>query len=105
MYLGKRKILNPEKDNKIREVIISSKMGAVWNAFIELEGLINKSQLSQQYFGKSQGWFSQRLHGCTVQKKERSFKIEEYNKIASAFRDIAKRLQAHADEIGNAKED
>lgn len=105
MYLGKRKILNPEKENKIREEIISTKSGALWNAFIELEGLINKSQLSKQYFGKTHGWFSQRLHGCTVQKKEQSFKGDEYNEIASAFRDIAKRLQAHADEIDKAEDD
>lgn len=31
-----------------------------------------------------------------------SFKEEEYHQLAEAFRDIAKRLQAHADEIDSA---
>ena len=78
------------------------KNDAAWNAFVELDNLINKSALAQQYFEKSQSWFSQRLHGCTVQKKEISFKPEEYHQLANAFRDIAKRLQTHADEIDEA---
>ena len=32
-----------------------------------------------------------------------SFKEDEYYQLAEAFRDIAKRLQAHADEIDAAK--
>lgn len=102
MYLGKRKIHNPEKHEEIRKTVIADKCGATWNAFVELEGLINKSQLAQQYFEKTQGWFSQRLHGCTVRKKSMTFKEKEYHELAEAFRDIAKRLNAHADEIDNA---
>lgn len=92
-----------EEYNERRKEIIATKSGAVWNAFTELEDIINKSQLAKQYFGKSQSWFSQRLNGCTVRKKETAFKPEEYSKLAEAFRDIAKRLQAHADEIDTAK--
>lgn len=33
------------------------------------------------------------------------YKEEEYHMLAEAFRDIAKRLQAHADEIDAAKYD
>ncbi|MBQ7941125.1 MAG: DUF5053 domain-containing protein [Muribaculaceae bacterium] len=102
MYLGKRKIFNPEKHEIIRKEVITDKCGATWNAFIELEGLINKSQLAQQYFEKSHGWLSQRLHGCTVRKKSMSFKEEEYHELAEAFRHIAMRLNAHADEIDSA---
>lgn len=88
--------------NARRAEIISHKNGAVWNAFTELENLINKSALAQQYFEKSQSWFSQRLNGCTINKKEKSFKPSEYAMLAAAFRDIAHRLQAHADEIDAA---
>lgn len=105
MYRGKRKIFNPEKNEEIRNIMIASKQGAVWNAFVELEGLINKSQLAHQYFQRSHAWISQRIHGCIVQNKEMSFNSEGYKQLAEAFRDIAKRLEAHADEIDNASEE
>lgn len=89
--------------NERRKQIIADKSGAVWNSFIELENLINKSALAEQYFKKSHSWLSQRLNGCIVQDKARKFKEEEYHQIAEAFRDIAKRLQSHADEIDAAK--
>ena len=103
MYQGKRKIMRLDDYNERRKEIISTKSGAVWNAFTELEDLINKSALAVQYFEKSQSWFAQRVHGCTVCKKEAAFKENEYHKLADAFRDIAKRLQMHADEIDSAK--
>ena len=81
------------------------KQGAVWNAFVELEGLINKTQLAQQYFNKTHGWLSQKLHGCTVIDTKKSFTDPEYHQLADAFRDIAKRLNAHADEIDAAAPD
>lgn len=105
MYLGKREILNPEEDNKRRNAIIDIKSGAVWNAFVELEGLVSKSQIARQYFGKSQGWFSQKLNGCTLHNKKQEFTEAEYSKLADAFRDIARRLEAHADEIDKATVD
>lgn len=91
-----------EEYNERRKQIIADKSGAVWNAFVELENLINKSALAEQYFNKSQAWLSQRVNGCVVQNKARKFKEEEYHQLAEAFRDIAKRLQAHADEIDAA---
>lgn len=103
MYLGKRKIHNPEEYEERREKCIEYKPDATATAFSELEDIINKSQLAKQYFGKSQSWFSQRVHGCTVLSKTMSFKEDEYHQLAEAFRDIAKRLQAHADEIDAAK--
>ena len=82
---------------------IEYKPDATMTAFCELEDIINKSQLAKQYFGRSQSWFSQRLNGCWVLNKSMSFKENEYHQLADAFRDIAKRLQAHADEIDAAK--
>ncbi len=85
-----------------RAQLITEKMGAVWVAFLELKGLINKTQIAKQYFGKTQSWLSQKLNGCEVCKKERSFTEEEYHQLAEAFRDIARRLEKHADEIDAA---
>lgn len=103
MYLGKREILNLAEYEERRKKCIEYKPDATVTAFSELEDIINKSQLAKQYFGKSQSWFSQRLNGCTVLKKSMAFKEDEYRKLAEAFRDIAKRLIAHADEIDAAK--
>lgn len=103
MYLGKRKLLNPQGYEERRKECIKYKPDATVTAFSELEDIVNKTQIAKQYFGKSQSWFSQRLNGCTVLNKARSFKEEEFHLLAEAFRDIAKRLQAHADEIDAAK--
>lgn len=92
-----------EEYNETRKDIISTKRGAIYNAFIELENLINKSALSEQYFAKSSSWISQRINGCVVRKKEQSFNENECHLLAEAFRDIAKRLKAHANEIDNAE--
>ena len=105
MYLGKRKIFNPESYEENRKKCIVNKSGATYTAFSELENLINKTQLAKQYFNRSQSWLSQRIFGSLVRKKEASFKPEEYHQLAEAFRDIAKRLQAHADEIDAAEND
>lgn len=105
MYLGKRDIFNLEEYEERRKKCIEYKPDATVTAFSELDDIINKSQLARQYFGRSQSWFSQRLNGCTVLKRSMSFKEEEYQKLAEAFRDIAKRLLAHADEIDAAKLD
>jgi hypothetical protein len=103
MYLGKRKIFDIKEYEERRKKCIEYKADATETAFCELEDIINKSQLAKQYFGKSQSWFSQRLNGCLVLNKARAFKNEEYSILSDAFRDIAKRLLAHADEIDNAK--
>lgn len=102
MYLGKRKIFNPELHEKNRQEAIETKSGAVWVAFTELEGLVNKAQLATQYFDRTPAWMSQKLNGCTVCNKQRAFTEAEYHRLAEAFRDIARRLEAHADEIDAA---
>lgn len=88
-----------------RAELITEKMGAVFVTFNELRGLLNKTQIARQYFGKSQGWFSQRLNGCVLAQKEQCFNAAEYHQLAEAFRDIARRLEKHADEIDAASED
>ena len=103
MYLGKRNIMNIADYEERRKKCIEYKPDATITAFSELEDIINKSQIAKQYFGKSQSWFLQRLNGCTVLKKSMAFNEEEFHQLAEAFRDIAKRLYAHADEIDTAK--
>ena len=103
MYLGKRDLFNKAEHEEHRKKCIEYKPDATATAFSELEDILNKSQLAKQYFGRSQSWFSQRLNGCWVLNKSMSFKEKEYHQLADAFRDIAKRLQAHADEIDAAK--
>lgn len=102
MYLGKREILDIEEYERRRQKCIGFKPDATSTAFSELEDIVNKTQLARQYFGKSHSWFSQRLNGCTVLNRKMFFKEEEFHQLAEAFRDIARRLEAHADEIDAA---
>lgn len=88
-----------------RAELVSEKMGAVWVAFNELKGLLNKSQLAEQYFKRTQSWLSQKINGCEVCNSQRSFTDSEYLQLADAFRDIARRLEAHAAEIDAAAPD
>lgn len=97
--------MNKEEYNKNREINIRCKSGAVWVTVLELDGIINLSALARQYFRRSQSWLSQRIHGCTVMRKETAFKEEEYSRLAAALRDIARRLNKAADEIDSALPD
>lgn len=84
---------------------ITIKSGAVFVAFNELKGLINNAALSRQYFKRSPSWLTQRINGNIVFDKKAGFRPSEYHQLAEAFRDIARRLNAHADEIDAADPD
>lgn len=99
MSFLKKEVLNPERREAIRAEAISYRTGAIANAFIELNGIINKSAIARDYFNKSQGWFSQRLHNAHVCRSEVSFKENDARLLADAFRDIARRLNGLAEEI------
>lgn len=86
----------------LRKEQMKVKSEVVWMSFLELDGLINISKLSRQYFNKSQSWFAQKLHGNEVCKKERTFNDEEYAQLAQAFRDIARRLNEYANALDSA---
>ncbi len=105
MYLGKKKLHDPEEYERDRKRNIETKNSAVWLAFFELDGLINKTQLAGQYFNKSQAWLSQKLNGCISHNRKQGFSELDYHQLAEAFRHIARRLEAHADEIDAAKMD
>lgn len=102
MYLGKKEIYDKEKYEALRAESIMDKGGATEVAFSELEGLVNKTQLATQYFKRTHAWLSQKLHGSTVLNRQKAFTEAEYHQLAEAFRDIAKRLNSHADEIDAA---
>lgn len=88
-----------------RSQLITEKSSAVFVIFNELKGLINKTQLAQQYFNRTHSWLSQKLNGCTLHKVQYAFNENEYRKLAEAFRDIARRLNTYADEIDAAEPD
>lgn len=102
MYLGKRDILNKDEYERLREADLCDKRGAANVAFTELEGIINNAALARQYFKKSPAWLSQRINGNLVFNRKAGFREEEYHELAEAFRHIARRLEAHADEIDAA---
>lgn len=81
---------------------VKIKSEATWVAFIELDGLLNTSALARQYFKRSPGWLSQRINGNIVFGQKAAFREEEYHQLVDTFRDIARRLNAHADEIDAA---
>ncbi len=105
MYLGKREILNLDEYERLRADEIHDKQGATHVAFSELEGLINNSALARQYFNRSPAWLNQRINGNIVFNKKAGFRPDEYQQLADAFRDIARRLEAHAAEIEAAAPD
>lgn len=79
------------------------KSEAVWKTFLELDGLINVSKFSKEYFGKSQSWFAQRINGYDVNHKKAKFTDEEYLRISQSFRHLASRLIEYADHIETAE--
>jgi hypothetical protein len=96
--------MDPQKHEEIRNQAISFRGGAILNAFVELDGIINKSEFARQYMEKTHSWFSQKLHECPVGGAKKEFTSDEAAKIAESFRDIAKRLLALADEIDQVKD-
>ncbi len=96
------KVFDKKSYEAHRSVNIQTKSGAVWVSQLELDGLLNMSAVSRRYFGRSQSWMSQRIHGCTVMNRSMSFKEEEYARLSEAYRDIARRLLQYADEIDRA---
>ncbi|WP_289066588.1 DUF5053 domain-containing protein [uncultured Alistipes sp.] len=99
MNYGKKKPLDPELSEQTRSRLQGFRAGSIFNAFVELEGIINKSALARQYFHKSQGWLSQRINGCVSCDRKMEFTAVEARELAAAFKDIARRLDGLAAEI------
>lgn len=88
-----------------RAELVEDKQGAAWVAFLELRSVIKPSGIAKEYFGRTPAWITQRINGNIVFGEKARFKEDEYHQLAEAFRDIAKRLMAHADEIDAAASD
>ncbi|MEE3483273.1 MAG: DUF5053 domain-containing protein [Bacteroidales bacterium] len=88
-----------------RTECVKEKSGAVGVIFDELDGILNITKFSRRFFGKSHSWFSQRLHGSLVMRKEQSFKGEEYARIAEGFRELSAQFAQYADELDRAEND
>lgn len=102
MYLGLRENWKTKEANEMRQCIIKTKSGATWNSFVELEKIISEKEFATQYIGICEESFTEKLEHCG-KHDEQAFNADEYTKIANSFRDIAKRLLAHADEIERAE--
>lgn len=102
MYLGRRNILHIDRYNEERKDCIATKSGAVFTAFTELEDLINMQEFAKQYFPTLGDITEVSFDSAEILTGEHLTK-EEYHQLAEALRDIAKRLQAHADEIDAAE--
>ena len=98
-------IHNIENYNKSRKKTIKFKTDAIDTHFSELNGIINISVFAKRFFGKSQSWFSQKLHGCLIIDKKMQFKEKECKEIAEGFRELARQLNQYADEIDRAEMD
>ena len=75
-----------------RAQLITEKSGAVFVIFNELNGLLNKTRIAEDYFQRTHAW-------CTLHKVQYGFTESEYHQLAEAFRDIARKLNIYADEI------
>ena len=102
MNYGKKKPLDPELSEQTRTTLQGFRAGSIFNAFVEPEGIINKSALARQYFHKSQGWLSQRINGGVSCDKKMESSADEARQLADAFKDIARRLDGLAREIEDA---
>ena len=88
-----------------RKEIMKDKQGAVWQVFLELGGMINVSKFAKKYFGKTHGWFMQRVNGYDVNHKRAEFTPEQYQEISKGLTDLARQLERYAKELEIAGEE
>lgn len=58
----------------------------------DIEGLINFSAISKEYFGKDKTWLYQRIKGSTVNGKKAAFTEEEKRIFIQALQDVSVRI-------------
>lgn len=96
------------KDNSVdiaKKILLQEKGGATWLSFIQINDLLNYSEVARRYFNRSSTWILQRLHGYNVNGKEAKFKPAEYKKLVAALRDMAKLFEEAANNIESAAPD
>lgn len=86
-----------------RAVLMKDKRFATSVIFDELRGIINPGKFSEVYLERVPSWFEHRLAGQDTNREKTRFTAEEYDMIATSFRDLANRLNAYADELDAAE--
>ena len=71
----------------------------VQDALEPIAPMINMGYVTEHYFHRSRGWFSQRINGAIVNGKPATFTKEEIDILADALRDISKKLEDVANTI------
>ena len=61
--------------------------------------LVKWANVSKEYFGKSSSWMYQRIGGYDVNGKPAQFTDEEKTQLRDALHDLARRIDAAADNI------
>lgn len=61
--------------------------------------LVKWANISNEYFGKSSSWMYQRIGGYDVNGKPAQFSDEEREQLRSALHDLARRIDAAADNL------
>lgn len=97
-----------EKESSVdvaKNFLLQEKEGATWLSFLQINDLLNYSEVSRRYFNRSATWMLQRLHGYTVNGKQAKFKPTEYKKLVAALRDMSKLFEEAANNIESAAPD
>ena len=94
MYQGKKRIMNPERHEEDRSQAISFRGGAIFNAFIDLEDIINKSVFAKTYMNHSQYWPSPLFLRFVRAEDVDVTGIEKCNKVVTKTLDSEKENSA-----------
>ena len=86
-----------------RKDLAREKCSAAWLSMMDLGTWLDFSEISRTYFGKSNNWILQRLHGYEMHGEKAEFKEEEYKVLTVAYKEIAQKLREAADMIEAAK--
>lgn len=65
----------------------------------DIINVLNGSYIAKRFFGKSQGWFSQKLNGHIKNGKPAKFSDEEITTLRNALYTLSIELQEIADEL------
>ena len=69
------------------------------NRLKDIALLVKWATISKEYFGKSSSWIYQRIGGYDVNGKPAQFTTEEKEQLRDALHDLARRINAAADNI------
>lgn len=82
-----------------KELVERTKTYDVQDALEPIAPMINMGYVTENYFHKSRGWFSQRMTGAIVNGKPATFSKDDIKVLADALRDISRKLEEAANTI------